>query len=108
MTFKFYKDIQIIKWCEKCGVRWEPKRYSWQDRRCICTKCVQKEIAAWQKKNPEKWREIVRRYKKKARSRRPPWVLHAYIRWKEWVAKHPERRREIARKSYFKRKGRSP
>ena len=102
--FKFYKDIKIIKRCRNCGVEFRPIRYTWQNKRCICTKCVAKEIAMWRKKNPDKWRDIVRRYKKKARSRRLPWVLHAYAQWQRWVAQNPVRRREIARKSYYKRK----
>ena len=104
MGTDFYKDIKIIKWCKNCGTEWRPIRYTWQNRRLLCTKCVAKEIAAWRKKNPQKWAEIVRKYKKKARSKRLPWVLHAYEQWKHWIAQHPERRREIARKSYYKRK----
>ena len=102
--FKFYKDIKIIKRCRNCGVEFRPIRYTWQNKRCICTKCVAKEIAMWRKKNPDKWRDIVRRYKKKARSKRLPWVIHAYEQWKLWVKKNPQRRKEIAKRSYHKRK----
>ena len=104
MIFKFYKDIQIIKWCAKCDFRWEPKRYSWQNKRKICVRCVSKEIAIWRKKNPQKWNKIVQNYRKKARSRRLPWVLHAYTQTRLWVAKNPERRRNIALRSYHKKK----
>ena len=104
MAFKFYKDIQIIKWCERCGKRWEPERYSWQNKRKICIRCVNKEIAAWRKKNPQKWNEIVRKYRKKARSRRLPWVLHAYEQTRLWAAQNPEKRRKIALRSYYRRK----
>ncbi len=99
-----YKEIRIMKWCTRCGSEFRPERYSWQNKRCICVKCVGKEIAAWRKKNPEKWREIVRRYRKGARPKRLPWVVNAYLSWKRWVARNPDRRREIARNSYRKHK----
>lgn len=99
-----FKDIKIIKWCTKCGKRWEPERYSWQNKRCICVRCVSKEVAEWRKKNPEKWRKIVQKYRKSARQKRLPWVINAYLDWKQWVAKNPQKRREIALKSYYRRK----
>lgn len=100
MNNYFYKEYIIIKWCRKCGTRFQPERYSWQNKRSICVRCVSKEIAQWRKKNPDKWREIVRRYRKSARQRRLLWVVNAYLGWKLWVAKNLQRRREIARNSY--------
>ncbi len=101
---KFYKDIKKIKWCRLCGKEWRPRRYSWQDKRCICPACVYLEIKTWRKKNPEKWNDIMRRYKKKARPKRLPWVINAYEANKKWVSEHRERRREIDRDSYYRRK----
>ncbi|OGY59927.1 MAG: hypothetical protein A3B23_02135 [Candidatus Colwellbacteria bacterium RIFCSPLOWO2_01_FULL_48_10] len=101
---KFYKDIKVIKWCRKCTVEFRPIRYTWQNQRLICTKCVAKEITVWRKKNPDKWREIVRRYRKKARSKRLPWVVNAYLSWKRWVANNPQKRKDIAKRSYHKNK----
>lgn len=73
----------------------------------ICPKCVAREIAVWRKKNPDKWREIVRRYRKKARSKRLPWVIHSYKQWQRWVANNPQRRKDIAKRSYHKSKRKS-
>ena len=104
MAQYYYKDIKIIKWCKQCDAEFRPLRYTWQNKRMICPKCVAKEIALWRKKNPDKWREIVRRYRKKARSKRLPWAVHAYQQWQRWVAKNPQRRKDIANKSYHRRK----
>src|SRR3989344_5096299 len=102
----FYKEVNIIKWCTRCGVEFRPERYSWQNNRCICIRCVAEEIALWRKKNPHKWREIVRRYRKKARPKRLPWVIHDYIRSREWAKTHPEQRNEIKKRSYSRSKAR--
>ena len=100
---QFYKVIKIIKWCTICGKEWRPIRYDWLNDRCICQSCVAKEIAEWRKAHRSQWNSIIARYKKKARSKRLPWVLNEYRRWKAWVALHPERRRAIALNSYYRR-----
>lgn len=99
MANGFYKQIQIIKWCTICGEEWHPTRYSWQDRRCICTACVSKEVSRWQKDNPAKWAAIVSRYRKQARGHKPQWAINEYLRWQQWIARNKDRRREIARQS---------
>lgn len=104
----FWKDIKIIKWCSNCKVRYEPNRYSWQNKRNICVKCVSKELALWRKKNSKKWAKIVSKYRKKPRSVRLLWQIRAYERWKEWVAKNPEKRKKIALNSYHRRKNIRP
>lgn len=102
MANGFYKHIHIIKWCTVCGKEWHPARYSWQDRRCICTDCVNKEVAEWRKANPNKWAAIVSRYRKQARKHKPQWAINEYTRWQLWVERNKERRREIARQSYYR------
>lgn len=96
----FYKEIFIIKYCKNCRTRFEPDRYTWQNKRSICVQCVSKEIAVWRKANPTKWNAIVRRYRKKARKQQLPWVQREKERATQWAKDHPGERLEIARKSY--------
>ncbi len=92
MSKFFYKDVKIIKYCQKCGVSFRPQKGTAHFNLCAVHRRPYAQEAY--KKYQEKYKE---KYKGKYKDLR-------YRTWKAWIEKNLERRRKLALESYHRNK----
>ena len=86
----FYRDIQIIKFCKWCGVKFRPRRGSVAAVLGLCWKCR---------------RESRKQYLAQLSSEQKKKFYHVWYKsWRKWLGQNLERRRRTALKSYHLRK----
>ena len=94
MSQKFYKDVQIIKFCTVCGVEFRPRRFT-----------IAASLGFCYPHRREYFRKIgIAAYKKLSAEQKKQRWMAGYGTWKLWIAKWPDRRRGQALASYHKNK----
>ena len=98
MSKHFYRDIQLIKFCKKCGVEYRPRRFSYQAASGLCIVCRRAMKAKY-------WREVgLPRFRALSPEQRREIWKKRYPSWLKWVAKNLPKRRKMALDSYHRRK----
>lgn len=98
MSDKFYKDIQVIKFCKVCGVSFRPVRGSLAGRIGLCKEHRPIFYKEWYQKFSKPY---LARMTPEARAR---YKLKQYEVWLAWTKKNLDKRRLQALASYHRNK----